>query len=70
MSFLWKTVPVYFPSFKVCLGIPKYGLKTEARYLWYWDRTGKNLTQFLQGLVLKLLKSVFNVAYKWVRILA
>lgn len=70
MSFLWKAVPAYFPSFKYALASPSISLRLKLSYLWYGDRTGKNLTQFLQGLGLGLLKSVFKVAYKRVRILA
>lgn len=70
MSFLQKTVPAYFPSFKYAPASQSMALKLKLRYPWYGDRIGKNLTQFLQGLVLELLKSVLNVAYKWVRTLA
>lgn len=45
-------------------------LRLNLSYLWYRDSIRKNLTQFLRGLVLELLKSIFKVAYKWVRILA
>lgn len=45
-------------------------LRLNLSYLWYRDSIRKNLTQFLRGLVLELLKSIFKVAYKRVRILA
>ena len=67
---LCKSVPVYFPSFKYALVFQSISLRLKLSYLWYGDRIGKNLTQFLQGLVLEVLGSVFKVAYKWVRILA
>ena len=69
MPFLWKTV-LYFPSFRYVPVSQSMSLRLKLSYLWYGDRIGKNLTQFLQGLVLELLKSVFEVPYKWVRILA
>lgn len=70
MPFLWKMVSVYFPSFKYAPVSQSISLRLKLSYLWFGDSIGKNLTQFLQGLVLELLKSVFTVAYKWVRILA
>lgn len=68
--FSLEVCPVYFPSFKYALVSQSISLRLKLSYLWYGDGTGKNLTQFLQGLVLELLRTVFKVAYKRVRILA
>lgn len=59
-----------FPPFKYAPVSQSMSLRLKLSYLWYGDRIGKNLTQFLQGLVLELLKIVFKVAYKWMRIFA
>lgn len=59
-----------FPSLSMPWCPRVFPLRLKLSYLWYGDRIGKNLTQFLQGLVLEVLRSVFKVAYKRVRILA
>lgn len=58
-----RSLPLFISSFRYA-GVPQsISLRLKLSYLWYGDRTGRNLTQFLQGLVLELLKSVFKVAY-------
>lgn len=71
MSSSVQVRPCFFsPSLSMPWCPRVFPLRLKLSYLWYGDRIGKNLTQFLQGLVLEVLRSVFKVAYKRVRILA